>query len=119
MTPDPYALDLAPVGSDLGGSLMLTAGILVAFTVGIILCRRSERQKQNRLREHRKNMWQKRRAGHVKHVRASRDYQRALDDVQTLAGQLRDAGDTTSAGIVDAAVSATRMYPSSREGQGK
>ena len=34
--------------------LMLTAGILVAFTVGIILCRRSERQKQNRLREHRK-----------------------------------------------------------------
>ena len=110
MTPDPYALDLAPIGSDLGGSLMLTAGILIAFTVGIILCRRSERQKQNRLREHRKNMWQKRRAGHVRRVRASRDYQRALDDVQTLAGQLRDAGDTTSAVAIDAAITATRMH---------
>lgn len=110
MTPDPYLLDLAPTGSDLGGSLMLTAGILITFTVGAILCRRSERHKQNRLREHRKQMWDKRRARHVKQVRANSDYQRALDDVQSLADQLRDAGDTTSAVAIDAAVTATRMH---------
>ena len=80
MTPDPYALDLAPVGSDLGGSLMLTAGILVAFTVGIILCRRSERQKQNRLRQQRKHQWENRRTAALSKTKGRIAYQNRVKE---------------------------------------
>ena len=74
MTPAEYSMDVAPVGDDLTGTLIIAIIIIITLLAGILATRRAERKRQERLRQLRQREWVDRQTAYVSRVRGQAAY---------------------------------------------
>ena len=74
MIPLNYSQELAPVGDDLTGTLIIALIIIITLLAGILANRRVERRRQERLRHLRQQNWMARRTAHVSRIRGQAAY---------------------------------------------
>ena len=74
MIPLNYSQELAPVGDDLTGTLIIAIIIIVVLLAGILANRRVERRRQERLRELRQREWVDRQTAYVSRIRGQAAY---------------------------------------------